>query len=131
VTCIAAHCGARGFVDPDYFDVFVEMTGKYSNLYGDISAFNIPVRSRHFRDCLEEPLVTRIVHGSDYPVPVLGWWGWGRGLIDWETFRRWETQPNVIERDYQLKRAMGFPEEVFTRVGELMRGGRERVQLSF
>lgn len=121
VTCIAAHSGARGFLDPDYFAAFVEMTEKHPNLYGDISAFNIPVRSKHFRDCLREPLVRRIVHGSDYPVPVLGHWAWLRGLVDWGTFRQWERQPNVMERDYQLKRAMGFPDEVFTRMGGLLR----------
>ncbi len=121
VTCIAAHSGGRGFLDPEYFQVFAEMTEKYPNLYGDISAFNIPVRSKHFRDCLREPLVHRILHGSDYPVPVLGHWAWLRGLVDWPTFRRWEKHPNVLERDYQLKRAMGFPDEVFTRVGQLLR----------
>lgn len=123
VTCIAAHTGARGFLDPDYFDVFVKMTQQYPVLYGDISAYNIPVRSRHFRDCLREPLVHRILHGSDYPVPVLGHWAWLRGLVDWETFRRWERHPNVLERDYQLKRAMGFPAAVFTRVETLLRPG--------
>lgn len=121
VTCIAAHCGGRGFFDPDYFDVFVEMTGRYPNLYGDISGFNIPVRSEHFRECLREPLVHRIVHGSDYPVPVLGHWAWVRGLIDWQTFRRWERQPNLLERDYQLKRALGFPDEPFVRIHSILR----------
>jgi len=29
-------------------------------------------------------------------------------------------QENLIERDYQLKRALGFPEEVFTRGGALL-----------
>jgi predicted TIM-barrel fold metal-dependent hydrolase len=121
VTCIAAHCGGRGFIDPEYFHVFAEMTTRYPNLYGDISAFNIPVRSQHYRAALRSPLVERLVHGSDYPVPVLGHWAWLRGLIDWETFRRCEAIPNVIERDYQIKRAIGFPDAVFTRVGQLLR----------
>ena len=30
---------------------------------------------------------------------------WLRGRVDWQTFRRWERQPNILERDYQLKRA--------------------------
>jgi uncharacterized protein len=119
VTCIAAHMGARGGVfDPDYFAGVVEMMGRYPNLYGDISAFNVPPRSRHFRACLA---LDRVVHGSDYPVPVLGHWAWGRGLVGWDAFRQWERQSNVLERDYQLKRAIGFPEEVFTRIGQLLR----------
>lgn len=122
VTCIAAHCaGKGGLVDRDYFDVFAQMTQRYPRLYGDISAFNIPTRSKHFSEALREPLVHRVLHGSDYPVPVLGHWAWMRGLIDWHTFRRWERHPNVLERDYQLKRAIGFPDEVFTRVNELLR----------
>jgi len=120
VTCIAAHCGARGFLDPDYFDVFAELTRRYPNLYGDISAFNIPVRSKHFRDALPSPLVERILHGSDYPVPVIGAWVWARGLVDWPTYRRWEHCPNPLERDYQLKRALGFPATVFTRIQALL-----------
>jgi hypothetical protein len=103
-----------------FADVLVAMMRRYPNLYGDISAFNIPFRSKHFRECLEAPLVERIVHGSDYPVPVFGHWAWLRGRVDWGTFRRWERQPNVLEGDYQLKRAIGFPEEVFTRVANLL-----------
>jgi len=118
VTCIAAHCGGRGFVDPEYFHVFADMLNRHPNLYGDISAFNIPIRSQHYRECLR---LERLVHGSDYPVPVFSHWAWLRGLLDWQTFRRCEAIPNVFERDYQIKRAIGFPEEVFTRVGQLLR----------
>jgi hypothetical protein len=42
------------------------------------------------------------------------------GDVDWKTFRRWEREPNILERDYQLKRAMGFPEETFTRIGRIV-----------
>ena len=115
VTCIAAHMASMGgLVDTDYFDVLLAMMRRYPNLYGDISAFNIPSRSKHFRQCLA---MERILHGSDYPVPVLGHWAWMRGLVDWATFRRWERCPNILERDYQLKRAIGFPDAVFTRIG--------------
>jgi hypothetical protein len=65
--------------------------------------------------------VERIIHGSDLPVPIYGHFPWLRGLIDWQTFRRWQKEPNVLERDYQLKRAMGFPPETFTRLWTLLR----------
>ncbi len=123
VTCIAAHCGGRGLVDPEYFPVFLEMLETYPNLYGDISAFNIPIRSKHLRSARDSVLCQRLLHGSDYPVPVYAHWAWLRGLIDRQTLRRCQSQPNVIERDYQIKRAVGFPEEVFTRVAALI--GRE------
>ena len=123
VTVIAAHCGTKsGLFDPEYFHVFAEMTRRFPNLYGDTSAFNVPIRGRHMRECLAPPLLERMVQGSDYPVPVHGHFAWARGLVDWKTFRCWERQPNVLERDYQLKVAMGFPRETFTRIWGLLRG---------
>lgn len=122
VTCIAAHCATRGgLVDPDYFDVLVEMFARYPHLYADLSAFNIPTRSCRYRQCRESPLAERMLHGSDFPVPIMGHWAWMRGLIDWTTFRRWETHDNLLERDYQLKRAVGFPDTIFTQIWQLMR----------
>lgn len=122
VTVIAAHCATKsGLFDPDYFEVFAEMTRRYPNLYGDTSAFNVPIRGRHIPECLESPLVDRMVHGSDYPVPVHGHFAWLDGNIDWLSFRRWERCPNILERDLQLKRAMGFPADVFTRIHHLVR----------
>jgi hypothetical protein len=121
VTVIAAHCGTKGpGFDPEYFYVFAEMTKRFPNLYGDNSAFNVPVRGRHVPECLRPPLADRMVHGSDYPVPVHGHFAWMNGDVDWKTFRRWEREPNILERDYQLKRAMGFPEETFTRIGRIV-----------
>ena len=122
VTVIAAHCGTKsGAFDPDYFQVFAEMTKRHPNLYGDSSAFNVPIRGRHIPECLREPLVSRILHGSDFPVPVMGHWSWLQGFVSWKDFRRCEKLPNVLERDYQLKRAMGFQPESFTKIHQLLR----------
>ena len=131
VTVIAAHCGTKsGLFDPDYFHVFAEMTTRFPNLYGDISAFNVPVRGRHIATCLNTPLSERMVHGSDYPVPVHGHWAWLRGQVDWKAFRKWERQTNILERDYQLKRAMGFPPESFTRIARLLRWPQAKLKQS-
>ncbi len=122
VTVIAAHCGTKSApFDRQYFGVFVEMTRRYPRLYGDVSAFTVPIRGDVVPPCLESPLVERMVHGSDYPVPVFGHWPWLRGYIDWKSFRTWQRHPNVLERDYQFKRAMGFPAETFTRINQLLR----------
>jgi hypothetical protein len=122
VTVIAAHCATKsGLTDPEYFYVFAEMTRRFPKLFGDNSAFTVPIRGRHVPECTRPPLVERIIHGSDLPVPVYGHVPWLRGFIDWETFRRWERDPNVLERDYQLKRAMGFPTDTFTRLWEVLR----------
>jgi hypothetical protein len=125
VTCIAAHCGTgSGLFDRDYFDVFVELLGRFPNLYGDNSAFNVPngrLRRNTLGRCLEASLAGRILHGSDTPVPVLGHEPFIRGHLSRRAFRSSLSEPNPLERDYRLKRAMGFPEESFTRAAELIR----------
>jgi hypothetical protein len=122
VTVIAAHCATRsGFSDRDYFADFAAMTEKFPNLYGDNSAFNLPLRGWPTRQATQEPLASRMIYGSDFPVPIMGLWSWLRRFIDWETYRRWERHSNALERDYQLKRAMGFDEASFTRLHGLLR----------
>jgi len=122
VTVIAAHSGTKsGLTDPEYFHGFAEMTRRYPNLYGDTSAFNVPLRGRHIRKCLMEPLASRLVHGSDFPVPVNGLWAWLRGFLSWKAYRQAQRTSNVLERDYQLKVAMGFNPDHFTRIAQLLR----------
>jgi predicted TIM-barrel fold metal-dependent hydrolase len=121
VTVIAAHCGTTsGIFDRDYFRIFAQMIRRYPRLYGDISALTVPVRGRVVPLCLQEPLLHRLVHGSDFPVPAFGHWFCLRGYIDRQTFRRWQSHPNPLERDYQFKRAVGFPPETFTRIRRLL-----------
>lgn len=122
VKVIAAHSATKsGLFDPNYLETLISMMAIYPNLYVDNSAFNIPFRSRYFKKALESPLINRMVHGSDFPVLIYGHWAWMRGLIDWHTFRHWQKNPNVLERDYQIKKAIGFPEETFTRINSLLR----------
>ena len=122
VKVIAAHSGTKsGLFDPEYFHAFAEMTLRFPNLYGDTSAFNVPIRGQHIPQCLIEPLASRMVHGSDFPVPVNGHFAWLHGFLKWPAFRRAQNNTNSLERDYQLKVAMGFPSEHFTRISQLLR----------
>jgi uncharacterized protein len=122
VTVIAAHCATKsGLMDPDYFDAFCDMLGEYPNLYGDTSAFNVPIRGRHVPACLEEGVGERLVHGSDFPVPVFGHWAWAQRFVGWKAFREIEGISNVLEKDFQLKRAMGFSAKSFVRILSLLR----------
>jgi uncharacterized protein len=128
VTVIAAHCGTKsGLFDPEYFYVFAGMTHRYPNLYGDTSAFSVPIRGRHSRKCLKDPLASRILHGSDFPVPVLAHWALLRRFINWRDWLRCTRIKNVLERDYQLKKAIGFGPESFTRISGLLRAQRSTV----
>ena len=125
VTCIAAHSGTGTLVvDPDYFDVFVAMTRRFPRLYGDnsaLAALNFRLRPSTLRRMLEPEIAARILHGSDVPVNVSGALLWAFGLIGHDQRQAARALPNPIERDAFLKRALGFPEETFTRLAGLLR----------
>ncbi len=78
VTVIAAHCATRsGFTDPDYFTVFAEMTTRYPKLYGDNSAFNLPMRGWPTPQAIREPLrfaddLRQRFSGADHGAVVVG-----------------------------------------------------------
>ena len=72
LTCIAAHAGTCGFYDPeDYYPNFVRMMERYPDLYGDTSAMATLIRWGALRRLNREPewLRSRMLHGSDYPLP--------------------------------------------------------------
>jgi predicted TIM-barrel fold metal-dependent hydrolase len=125
VTCIAAHSGTGlMLLDPDYFDVFVEMTRRFPRLYGDNSALaccNFRTRPAAIRRMLDPDLAARIVHGSDVPVPVTAVLMWASGVVSWRDWRATAAIANPVERDAQIKRAAGFGEETFTRLAGMLR----------
>ena len=122
VNVIAAHCATKsGWNDPDYLPALLRMMEHYPNLYGDISALNLPLRSVGFTTLIRPEYHGRLVHGSDFPVPVQPSWAHWRGLLSGDAARFLAEEPNVLERDFHVKTAMGFPPEVFTRVWGLLR----------
>ena len=122
VVVIAAHCASSsGFFSRDYFDTLVRMMERFPNLYADSSALNTPFRSKVIGRVLESGVHDRVLHGSDHPVPVGAWYAWLRGRIDSGARRRAAAEANPIERDYLLKRAMGFGDAHFTRLGGVLR----------
>lgn len=126
VNVIAAHCAGNAFLwDTNYFGILRRMMREHPNLYADNSALNSPVRSSLLRRVLDDELVlSRLAHGSDYPVPISGAWAWMRGVINGRTLHTAGSIPNALERDLQLKRAMGFPVEVEARGWKLLRQTR-------
>src|SRR4051812_39315830 len=131
VTVIAAHCATKsGPFDADYFDDWVKMASAFPNLYGDNSALVSLNRCAHLRDCLEPKIAPRVLHGSDFPVPVLAHRLWLSGAFGWSEFRRLQAIENPLERDWQIKQALGFTEEARERVGSLLRFSPEPVARS-
>ena len=122
VTVIAAHCATRsGLGDRDYFDDWRAMLAEFPNLYGDISALVSLNRCGHLLDCLAPDISPRILHGSDFPVPVLGHRLWLQGALDYRTLRRIQIERNPLERDWRFKEAIGFSDEVLTRAASVLR----------
>lgn len=122
VTVIAAHCATRsGLNDPDYLPSLLDLMQSYPKLYGDLSALNLPLRSAGLTTLVRPEYHARLVHGSDFPVPVQACWAQWRGLLSPAAARFLMDEPNFLERDYHLKAAMGFPPEVFTRIWGLLR----------
>ncbi len=122
VKIIAAHAASSShFLDPDYFEVLVKMMREFPHLYGDTSALNTPFRSAAVKRVLDCDLRDRFLHGSDFPVPIGTWYVRLRGLIDGDDRAAAAKIPNLIERDYFLKRAMNFDEQHFSKLGEVLR----------
>jgi hypothetical protein len=122
VTVIAAHCATKsGLFEHDYFDDWVKMLAEFPNLYGDNSAMVSLNRSAHLLDCSRPELAPRVLHGSDFPVPVLGHRLRMTGVLERATFRAIQKIKNPLERDWQFKHAVGFREEARTRAAHLLR----------
>ncbi|MEP4078545.1 amidohydrolase family protein [Haloferula sp.] len=125
VTCIAAHAGTGMMVlDPDYLDVFLRMLEKYPNLYGDNSALaglSFRLRSSANRTLTSSPIMDRILHGSDLPVPSNGLLPLLGGMIDWSDYRESRRITNPLDLDARLKQMLGYNEATFTRASTLLR----------
>lgn len=113
VPVVFSHCATGSFRFPgfDYSDTFVAMLERYDNVFGDTAAFCSVLRYKQVRRFAADRYATRILHGSDYPVPsnaiyFLPALGFGK-VIDLEKGR------HPLDRDVKIKRAMGMPQSVF------------------
>jgi predicted TIM-barrel fold metal-dependent hydrolase len=122
VKVIAAHAAGNSHLfDANYFGELIRLMDEFPQLYADTSALNSPIRSGVLKQVKESGKAERFLHGSDFPVPVGARWAWFRGLITSAQASEAGRIPNLIERDAYLKRAMGFDDGHFTRLGEVLR----------
>ncbi len=122
VTAIAAHSAGRSALfDDDWTEDLLEMFTRHPNLYADNSALSSINRARTLKHILPDDVQERVIHGSDYPVPVSGLGPMLSGKLSWKDYRSCAKIPNIIERDYQLKRGIGFKDETFTKMDELLK----------
>lgn len=120
VSVIAAHFGSNcSPFDRNYLSSLLGLMDQYPNLYADISALNLPFRSRYTSRLMDEMLIKRLVHGSDFPVPAYAVFPFLRGYLSLKTYWELRGLRNPLERDYRIKQALGFPDETFSRIYEL------------
>ncbi len=124
-TVIVAHAAAPSWpwsAGARYFDRLMDaLAGEFRDapLYADIAALATWNRTRWLKRLLDRPeLHDKLVYGSDFPIPTfpqLFRRRLGRAYGEVMACGSW------IERDVRLKRALGLPEIVFTRMGDLLR----------
>ncbi len=120
VTVIAAHCGTRIFLyDRSYFGAWQTMALQHRDLWGDISAFGLITRIWRLRWLLKSSVVSKLLFGSDFPVPAMPLSC--VGCISPRKARELRRLDNPFDQSLALMKAVGVPREVFTRAGELLR----------
>lgn len=105
LTVIAAHAGTCAFFDSrDFYPSFVRMMDRYANLYGDTAVLATSIRWFALRRLSREPerLRSRIIHGSDYPLPP------ARLPFLLRTGLFPSQRRNPLDMDLRIKRAYGL-----------------------
>lgn len=123
-TVIAAHTGMGSFLDKevfreDFFLNLVELIDRFPNLYCDTAVLASMFRWRNLPRILEERAVLeRLIYASDWPFT-------SNALVFWNHLTPIQllslcAETNLFERDYQIKRSLGLPTEVFERGAQLI-----------
>jgi hypothetical protein len=123
VNVISAHCGLNVLPwEPHRLDGLFETLERFPTAWADLSAFSLPRRPRLVRRVIEaEPFHPRLIHGSDWPIPVNA--RWLPGLVPWREAWAIDRDSNPIDRAVKINRAMGLPEAVFGRAGAVLPPG--------
>ena len=121
VKVIAAHgAGKSGFWDPDYTADLLKMMEEFPNLFTDNSALASPNRWRTIPALLDPKIQPRVIHGSDFPIPSGGFGPWMGNLLNKSDYFKSRKIKNPLERDVFIKKAVGFKENTFTVLGEIL-----------
>ena len=121
VKVIAAHgAGKSGLWDPDYTADLLRMMDEFANLFTDNSALASPNRWRTIPALLEPKIQSRVIHGSDFPIPSGGLGPWIGKLLSGADYSKSRKIKNPLERDVFIKKAIGFKENTFTVLGEIL-----------
>jgi predicted TIM-barrel fold metal-dependent hydrolase len=121
VKVIAAHgAGKSGIWDPDYTADLLKMMEEFPNLFTDNSALASPNRWRTIKHLLDPEIQSRVIHGSDFPIPSGGFGPWMGNLLNKSDYFKSRKINNPLERDVFIKQAVGFQESTFSRLAKLI-----------
>jgi predicted TIM-barrel fold metal-dependent hydrolase len=121
VKVIAAHgAGKSGIWDPDYTSDLLKMMKEFPNLFTDNSALASPNRWRTIPALLDPKIQSRVIHGSDFPIPSGGFGPWVGKLLSNSEYIKSRKIKNPLERDVFIKQAVGFQESTFSRLAKLI-----------
>jgi predicted TIM-barrel fold metal-dependent hydrolase len=120
VTVIVAHAALSAMPwDHDYFPAFLKLLDQAEKsgwkLYADVSAFASPGRHRQVFRVRQRVSPQRLILGSDFPVP-----SFPVSMIYTEKPPQEPLAMNPLDRNVQLLRCMGFPDEVFTNGAKIL-----------
>jgi len=121
VRMIVAHSAAPVTYarDPDQVPLLRELLRRYPHLWVDNSGISNPSRFPHLpRFPRDGEIVARTLHGSDFPVPSNAFWYLKR--LGARRVAALERIRNRMQRDIELKRALGYPDEVLTRAASVL-----------
>jgi uncharacterized protein len=121
VPVIVAHTAAPVWYagDEDQVPLLKEMLGRYPHLWVDNSGMANPARFQHLPRFARDPfLVEHSLHGSDFPVPSNAFYYARR--IGARSAVRLDAGRNRMQRDVEIKRALGYPEAVLTRAAGVL-----------
>lgn len=129
VTVIAAHVATTGKKDGEkYIDRLLPMLEHYKNLYADISSLTQVNKVHYIGKVLScRDLYPKYLFGSDFPLTNIGI-GPFRLVSPWYFIPRLSIkqaftisrEENVWDRDFLLKKSLGFPVECFTLPAKLL-----------
>jgi uncharacterized protein len=121
VRVIVAHSGVpvriRG--DRDELPQLRQMLEAFPDLWVDNSGISNPSRFQHLPALARDPLiVSRTLHGSDFPVPSNAFYY--PAALGLRRVAELEAIRNRMQRDIEIKRALGYPDEVLTRAASVL-----------
>ena len=121
VSVVCAHAGRRIHLsrEPDESGRLQALMERFPRLWVDNSGLANTGRFAHLPRLASDPLIReRVLHGSDFPVPTSSVFYTRR--VGAGGVMRIERERNAIQRDLLIKRALGFPEQSFTRASRVL-----------